>query len=631
MDLSVFLHSVRGVNTALKKIIYDFEVYKGRVCLCVMNPDTGNHRVYDGVDQIKALPLEAYIWIGFNNGRYDHIIFKAIHAGLNETEVYRLSKAIIREKHAVEQRFTYKQRTGLQPELERLLMAARYLDVDDLKVYDDLRDFAGWKQWDHNIIDLYEIYPAQQAASLKEFGHRLRYPILRNLPYDFDKVLNDDEWEEVKKYCVHDVNITKLFWEKLRVEWESRHMVCEMFGINPFGKTAKLAENAMLSQLDGGYIQDKAEYIKPTKLILNEYFDDVVEQLYAFDYVANKYNSDKSLRFPQVMQKSHTIGDLVIELRKGGIHGMASPGEYRDCYLYDVSSQYPAILIKFGLGSERFRQVLEPLFEQRLQLKALNDPRANALKLVLNSLSGKLEQDGRDEQGNVKYPVNPQIYAPHVATSMRLIGQLVTVDLILKCPENSIFYANTDGIISRVKLDEKIIADFEARTGLILECTKVDYLLLLNVNSYYMLCGDKEIRKKDFLELNWKNSASASVVGDAVVNNFRYSTSIEDYIKAEKDAFKFMYFVKSKAGSDNSLILDGVVLTDPKIRFYISKKGGTLYTKTESRTAAIAKDRFVKICMNMTEFDFDNIDYDFYIKKAYELRDRIVSGEVNDE
>ena len=327
-------------NIILKTIIYDIEVFPNRIGVALLVK--GKKYWIDSIERIKRLPLnnENYQWIGFNNRFYDHPVLLHVLAGGN---AYEKSQDIITNQN------------------------------DD-------------PCWNTNIIDLLEICPKQAKCSLKEFGHRMQYPILENLPYPSDKELNDEEWEKVKNYSLkHDLNITNMLWDKLKEEYEARQSLKNYFTINTeYGGAPRLAEKAILSRLD----EEKISRISDRTLRKqdNLKLSAKMEALYneAFDYTYDEYKDKK----PEFMNEEYNIKGCTIDIGIGGLHGMNESGVYEDVYDYDVSSYYPSIILNCELGSSKFRRIYKELYNRRIDLKEKNLPGAKSLKLVLNSLFG---------------------------------------------------------------------------------------------------------------------------------------------------------------------------------------------------------------------------------------------------
>ncbi|MGB3466853.1 MAG: hypothetical protein WBA74_16350, partial [Cyclobacteriaceae bacterium] len=384
----------------MKEVIYDIEVYPNYYCVGV-NYKNEIH-IFDTLKDIKEIPFndKSYLFIGFNNRRYDQPIIDNILTGLPPNEIYKISKSIVKN------------------------------EIDCIS-------------WNENIVDLLEITPKMSKCSLKEMGHRLKYPILQNLPYSFDKILTQEEWEEVKRYCKHDLNITTILWSHLKKEYETRQSLKKYFDIKTeYGGAPKLAEKAILSQLEDNKVTYNDKLVKMNNLILSDklkgYYDE------AFSKSLNDYK-DKN-NWCEFMKREENVNGCLMTIRTGGLHGNTYSGVYEYVYEYDVISYYPSIILNCKLGSEEFRQIYKQIYNLRLKLKAKQDAGSDSLKLVLNSLYGKFAD----------VYANRKIFAPNLLLSICLLGQFYILDLIEKLEYEQCLIANTDGIFTIKEIEPSI-------------------------------------------------------------------------------------------------------------------------------------------------------------------------------
>jgi len=551
----------------MKSIIYDIEVYPNRFCIALLID--GKMTIIDEEQRIKKLPLDDpnYLWIGFNNRRYDHPILQKIQNGGWTTRAYWLSDQIINKNNEC-------------------------------------------ISWNTNIVDLLEICPKISKCSLKEFGHRLKYPILQNLPYPDDKDLNDEEWKEVKRYCIHDVKITEMLWEKLKEEYYARQSLKKFFDIKTeFGGAPNLAQKAILSKIDDGYVDRSRRLYKQSNLKLSTFSQELYDK--AFNISLKSYQEEK----PDFMEQEYDINGCNIQLGIGGLHGFKKSGIYHEVYDYDVSSYYPSIILNCKLGSPKFRSIYKRVYDQRLYLKKNNQEGATALKLVLNSLYGKLSD---------KYS-KKQIYAPNIALTICLLGQFYLIDLIEKLNPSQCICANTDGIIVTEPIPSPIIKEWEERTGFKLECTHYKTLILKDVNSYYAITQDgEEKRKNEFLLPTWTHNIKAPIIQEAVLRYLLNDECIDDIVFSHNSLYDFCFFTKVPKKGDKRLLLDGQPVIDRKVRYYIANEGHILERETPKQKARLCKDSPIKLAMNLLPIDNNtDINYDWYIKRVYELVEKI--------
>lgn len=547
------------------EIIYDIEVYPNFFCCTYIM----NEMMYSAtLKNLKDLPWKnkEVKWIGFNNRKYDHPIILEALKGASKYELFQMSKRII---------------------------------------YSDENPYICW---DKNIIDLLEICPKMSKCSLKEMGHRLGYKVLQNLPYDFNKKLDVYQMKELVKYSFHDVVITSLLWEKLKPEYQARQGLKSYFNAQTeFGGTPRVVEKCMLSILSNPILQptNKNKLFKMDNLILSPYSQALYDE--AFDYPFEKYKEEKN--DPDFIKNTHVINGLEVKIGRGGLHSINN-GVYKNVYEYDVTSYYPSIILNCELGSVEFRAHYKRIYDERLRLKEAGSPLATSLKLVLNSMYGKL----------IDQYANPLIHAPEIGLSICLLGQFYLIDLIEKLPKGLILWANTDGIITSKPIDKDILNEWSSRTKFNLECKIYDTYLIKDVNNFYGLQGNaQEKRKGCFLKPRWTHNTRASIIQEAVIKYFVRGIPIANTITETHPIYDYCFFVKAKRGA--KLLLDDLPLDDPKVRYYCSTIGCSLKRVTDKSAASIRIDSPLTLCMNLVKTN--PINYDWYIKEAQKLIDKI--------
>jgi len=533
------INSRRGYDM---DIIYDVECYENRICVGTLFGKDNIH-IFDGIDQIRRIPFRSgkHRFIGFNNRRYDHLIIDAIlnNKDITLSEIYALSKKIINSPFG-----------SMVP------------------------------SFDKNIIDTLEICPPPIRCSLKEFGHRMKYRMLENLPYPYDKELTDKKWEHVKKYNIHDLKITQRLWNNLKSSYEARMSLKQYFNVaTEFGGTPGLAEKCILSKFtDKDRIDEKFELVKQDNLKLSDDFREIYDYIFALplQIITNK-KQKKKLKYLKESDKPRNANGCYVKLGFGGLHGISGPGVYRDVYDYDVTSYYPSIILQCKLGSPKFRYIYEEIYNNRLRLKKKGDKSADGLKLVLNSLYGKLLADGEYRK--------EQIFAPAIGLSICFLGQYYLIDLIEKLEYGQCLCANTDGIICNKEIPNQIIREWEGRTGFKLTKKKYKHFVLKDVNSYYAETYDGKIkRKKDFVEPSFDKISNGNIIQRSIINYIYKQKDIMSTLMEEKDLYNFCYFKKIANERDlllkGKIQLGGEILQDPKIRCYVSNKGKKLISIT---------------------------------------------------
>ena len=204
----------------LKDRIYiDAEVYKDYFLLSAMQHNTGkivNFEMYDGkpLETRKLLRLMANRQtVSFNGWNYDLLISVAACSGYDNQALKNLSDRIIKSNKP-----------------SWLISREQNLNVPT--------------QWDH--VDLIEVAPGR--SSLKIYGGRLNAKKLQDLPIEPDASITPDLRELMRKYCVNDLETTKLLCDELEGAIVLREQMGEQYGMDLRSKSdAHIAETIINS------------------------------------------------------------------------------------------------------------------------------------------------------------------------------------------------------------------------------------------------------------------------------------------------------------------------------------------------------------------------------------------------
>jgi hypothetical protein len=186
--------------------------------------------------------------------------------------------------------------------------------------------------------------------------------------------------------------------------------------------------------------------------------------------------------------KSVTIEDFGCEIQFGfgGLHGAHKTiKRQKKVKLIDAISMYPNIILLLnvlGIASGKYREILE----KRIAIKHIDKILSEALKLILNSVFGNL---------NNKYS---SLFNPLALLSVCIYGQIALYDLCKRiAPFAEIININTDGV-AFVPFDEGYIdayKEWENEFSLNLEEKLFDLFVQKDVNNYIAVAGEKMICK----------------------------------------------------------------------------------------------------------------------------------------
>lgn len=272
--------------------------------------------------------------VGFNNRKYDNHILYGAYMGLDNSGLYELSKRIVSGDRTA----MYGQAYGLS--------------------YTDVYDYSSKKQ------------------SLKKFQIELGIRHLES-PFDWDKPVPEDRWDEVAEYNRNDVISTEKVAESRKQDFMARQILAELSGLNV---------NASTNQHSTRIIFGKER--RPQG---------------AFNY------TDLSEMFPGYVYDMGVSTYRDIEVGEGGFV-YSEPGMYENVTTFDVASMHPASIIALNLFGDLYTSTFKELVDARLAIKHEEYSKAekmlggilrpylqdhenakglsNALKIVINSVYG---------------------------------------------------------------------------------------------------------------------------------------------------------------------------------------------------------------------------------------------------
>lgn len=367
----------------------------------------------------------------------------------------------------------------------------------------------------------------------------------------------------------------------------------------------------------------------------------------------------------------------------GGIHGSIERKKIiaTDEWLLrdiDVASLYPSIAIVNNLAPEHlgaaFTTIYSELPKERKKWQIEKGKKcieANALKLASNGVYGK---------SNSFYS---PFYDPQFTITITVNGQLMLSMLfeqLLKVPTLEPVQINTDGVTYYVRRDyermaAQICREWEKTTRLTLEDADYSKMFIRDVNSYIAVSKDGSLKLKgaywtpDPLDYAgsisnaqppaWHKNISNVVSTRAAVSYMVHGVDIETFVRLNTNPYDFMCAVKVRK-SDK--LLWGDEQQQRNTRYFVSVNGRPLVknapskgtfgaykkangisdgeyakvmketngqwdvrvctknkSKYEDSRTAIAAGYNVTVCNNVKDFDFNNVNYSWYVNEAKKL------------
>lgn len=372
-----------------------------------------------------------------------------------------------------------------------------------------------------------------------------------------------------------------------------------------------------------------------------------------------------------------SLGGIPFHFGVGGVHASVKDRSFCSNSTHvikdvDVSGMYPAVAIANGFAPEHLGLSFTQAYRQ---LKADRDqhPKGTTMNLVL-----KLAGNGASGNFENKYSC---LFDMKCAYDVRINGQLQLLqlaELLSLIPGVELIQANTDGITSLVPRNMEPFFDlwcneWEALTALKLE--KVDYskMWIRDVNNYIAIDTKGKIKRKGAYwyplteedyhgssGTNWNkdfsNMSAQKAIEACLVNGYRAA----DVIRLIADPFDFMLRYKTPPGA-KVYIGDREMLKT--VRYYVSTAGepmkkistpkgeigawkrrnslsdetwqkvmqeipagawdARIHTKNKSKyemtTQSIESGRLVKECNRASNFNWQDVDWDYYTKEVEKL------------
>ncbi|WEY79797.1 hypothetical protein P5667_11750 [Bacillus velezensis] len=483
----------------MRKIFYDFEVFKHNWMVVLIDYDTKKGKVIvDDVDELKRFykMFKDDIWIGYNSRMYDQYILKGILLGMNP---YYISSRIIN---------------------------------DNVKGFNVVRE--GYKIPLNNFDITTGFHSLKQLEGF--MGSRIKES---SVPFDISRALTEKEIKEVVDYCIHDVKQTIEVFDNKKEEFESQLALIEAFDLemSMFTKTKAQLSAFILGAEKQGNRGDEFELRFPNTLKIEKY-----------KHIVDWYRNPENLDYKKNLKVD--VAGVPHIFAWGGVHG-ALP-KYKDegiILCCDVASLYPSIMIEYDYISRNVKNPLKytEIRDTRLELKRKKDPKQAPYKIVLNSTYGAMKDQ-----------YNP-LYDPLMANNVCLAGQLLLLDLIEKIePYCKLIQSNTDGLFMKVEkesdidLIKEVAKEWETRTRLDLEWDVYEKIYQKDVNNYIIIDKDQKYKSKGAYVKKLNNlDYDLPIVNKAMIEYFTKDIPVEktinecdqlrEFQKISKVSNKYMY------------------------------------------------------------------------------------------
>lgn len=426
-------------------------------------------------------------------------------------------------------------------------------------------------------------------------------------------------------------------------EWFKRQVITETKGVfsdqleHSLGDVAKYAEMVVKRKKLNDPVDPKNKRYEPTEDVL-----EALKQEYPLGWL-----EEKELKSPKGAKSYYwcwniaetlnvVINGFRFDYGVGGIHGakqgIIESTDTRKIRTLDVASYYPNMAISNNVYPEHlgltFCKVYKDLYNQRKQ-HAKGTAANAALKLALNGTYG----DSNNE-------FSP-LYDPAYTMTITIGGQLSLCMLMEKLIDQcnaEIIMCNTDGFeylvdVGMFENADQLVKEWEEITGLTMEGDTYSKMIIRDVNNYIAVFESGKIKRKGAYEydgLGWHQNHSALVVSKAAEHELLGRGGADEFILNHEDKWDFMLRTKVPRNSRLVLVMEdgSEVLQQNICRYYPSEQGGKLVKIMpplkdggDERRLGIDKNWNIITCNDIGEFDWDKLNYDYYINEAKKLVD----------
>lgn len=519
-------------------------------------------------------------------------------------------------------------------------------------------------------IDLYKIWHFDNNArrtSLKDLEVQMRMKNIEEMPLHYTHICVPGEEYLILEYNENDVLATYLFLKVTlgktdfplysgKNKIELRIKLKKKFGINCINyPDVKIGEQLML-KLYGDFTNQTIWQIKqlggsPRKEI---HLKDCIPpwanfKTKEFNTIKKKFEETTITTIKGSFDESVIFHGCKMDYGTGGLHSCIKPGVYNadDYWMIldeDVGSLYPSLAIQLGIYPEHLGKVFSKIYDEDIVSVRLSEKKKEkklrdmvimeGYKLAANGIYGK--------SGEETSPLYDPLYTMKTTIGGQMFISLWTEKLVEAIPEIKFIQHNTDGVtylLPRKDLAKaKAVGEEMTRlTGLYIEDNVYTKFVVRDVNNYLAVYENGDCKCKGCFEIDkeFHKDPSMRIVPIALKEYFINGVPFEKTIKEHKDIFDFCLRLKTNSSCTPvyTYITEGDIVNIPlarTTRYYISNTGGTLKKVFDDGRESGVNVGYVATLFNrFVEQDNYNINYAFYIREAYKIKDAIVDNQLS--
>ena len=608
-----------------KVVIYDIESFPNYFCCTCKDTESNELKTFEISYQRNDAGMitdyfltEDIMLCGYNNRHYDDVIINYIidyHNRMQELHyenvtqsIFKLSQCIISEDIDKVKRWKY----------------ANYFDSMDL---------------------LTMMFSSKLRVGLKEMQLTMKYPNAQEYEGDFNDYVTKDDIKKIIQYNINDVESTTSLFNTLsnKGEIDLRLFIEREYGFNAlsmdsvkFGETIlakKVCEELNIDKKQLEQMRSPMDMIPLKDVILpiiqykNPILQKVLEDMKT-QVVTSKERKGYENKF--------VISNMRYSVGVGGIHSINTPEIFvpkKDEYIghLDVASMYPSFIVQYGwfpthLGKAGL-DVYTQIYHERIHAKHSGQKLKNlALKLVLNSVTGKMQQE------------TSWMYDPKSVFKIRINGQLVLLMLVDRLLERDckIIQVNTDGVMFIAKKDRESdimesVSELERLTKLSFEADRYEAFYQYAVNDYFgVKDGFSSTKNEELIEKKGMfitkpvlgKGLSPVIIPKAVINYFLYNIPLETTIRECNDIYDFV--MGQRVSKQFKVEYNNKYITRIN-RYYASTNGYWLYKVKEENGELKYANMLTKSGVTIlnkiddTSTADKKINYAYYISEARKI------------
>lgn len=617
--------------------VYDVEIFPNVFTCTVENTDTEEIETFEISERVNQLDnlIDLFtsrdiIFAGYNNHHYDDVIINYIigyYKIMQMKSIYEITSSLFR--------------------------------LSNLIINSEEGNIERFKKWKYaNFFYSFDLLTMQFSSKLrvglKEMQMTMHYRNVQEYDGDFNSYINKDSIDGMIKYNVNDVQSTTALLKRLneRGDINLRLFIENEYGIDAlsmdsvkFGETILLESYCKLTQTQKSYIKtlrSPMDYIPLKDVILpNIQFKNQTLKDVLIDMKSRIVYSKERKGY----EKEFVLSNTRYSVGVGGIHTINTteifiPNEDEYIGHSDVMSMYPSFIVKYKwvprhLGEE-FWQIYSKIYYERIEAKHSGQKlKSEALKLTLNSVTGKMQQE------------TSWMYDPFQVFKIRINGQLILLMLVDRLLELGckIVQCNTDGVMyiakkANRKLVQDAICEVEQLTRLKFESNDYEAFYQYAINDWFGIVegysqskDPKLIEKKGMFITDTKlgKGLAPVVIPKAIINYFLTGESVKDFILRQTN---IQDFVMGQRVDKKFKLLHGDKLVQRINRYYASNDGAYLFKFDPEDKENTMENMLTKSGITiLNKYDEKpitdrKINYTYYISEAQKIINEFVNRQL---